>query len=432
MPGTFPNRQHIEARQLEQLRRLLGTIVPANRFYTEKFRAAGFDAQVKSLEDFRARCPFTTKAELAADQRDHLPFGSNFTYPLEQYTRCHQTSGTLGSPIRWFDEPESWKWMVGNWKRIFDAAGVTPADRVLFAFSFGPFIGFWLAFEAASEIGCVCFPGGGLSSVTRLKLLLECGVTVICCTPTYGLRLAEVAVHEKVSLQNSRVRLLVVAGEPGGSVPAARAQLQKRWNGARVFDHHGMTEVGPVSYECPARAGILHVIEEGYLAEIIDPATHQRVAVGQPGELVLTPLGRIGCPVLRYRTGDLVKAAVQPVCACGTSDLALEGGILSRIDDMVVVRGVNVYPSAVDEIIRTNGAITEYRVTVDSSRSLPELRIEIEVGDPGSAPAAREELEKALHRSFALRVPVECVPDNTLPRFELKARRWVRVERDER
>ena len=141
MPGTFPNRQHIEARQLEQLHRLLDAIVPANRFYTEKFRAAGFDARISSLDDFRARCPFTTKTELATDQRDHLPFGSNFTYPLEHYTRCHQTSGTLGSPIRWFDEPESWKWMVGNWKRMFHSAGVTPADRVLFAFSFGPFIG---------------------------------------------------------------------------------------------------------------------------------------------------------------------------------------------------------------------------------------------------------------------------------------------------
>jgi len=427
MAETAPNRKQIETLQLDQLRKLLGTIVPANRFYTEKFRAAGFDANINLLEDFRARCPFTTKAELVADQRDHLPFGTNFTYPLEHYTRCHQTSGTLGSPLRWFDEPESWKWMVANWKRIFHAAGVTPADRVLFAFSFGPFIGFWLAFEAASEIGCVCFPGGGLSSITRLKLLLECGVTVLCCTPTYGLRLAEVAAHENIPFQNSRVRLLVVAGEPGGSIPASRAQLERRWTGARVFDHHGMTEVGPVSYECPVRPGVLHVLEESYLAEIIDPATRKPSAASQPGELILTPLGRVGCPVFRYQTGDLVKAASQPVCACGTSDLALEGGILSRIDDMVVVRGVNVYPSAIHEIIRGIGAITEYRVTVDSSRALPELKIDIEVDDPASALAAREELEKSLHRAFALRVPVESVPADTLPRFELKAKRWVRL-----
>lgn len=426
MAGTFPNRQQIEATQFEQLRKLLGAIVPANRFYAEKFRAAGFDGNVTSLADFRAACPFTSKAELAADQRDHLPFGSNFTYPLDRYTRCHQTSGTLGSPLRWFDDPESWKWMVCNWKRIFRAAGVTPTDRVLFAFSFGPFIGFWLAFEAASELGCVCFPGGGLSSVARLKLLLECGVTVICCTPTYGLRLAEVAAEEKIPLQNSRVRLLIVAGEPGGSVPATRARLAKLWNGARVFDHHGMTEVGAVSYECPARPGVLHVIEESYLAEIVDPASLQPIA-GQPGELVLTPLGRVGCPVLRYRTGDLVKAAPQPVCACGASDLALEGGILSRIDDMVVVRGVNVYPGAIDEIVRSVGMITEYRVAVDSTRALTELKIEIELSGNADAPAVCDELEKALHRALALRIPVHPVPSGTLPRFELKAKRWLRM-----
>lgn len=426
MPGTFPNRQQIEARQIEQLRDLLRSIIPANRFYAEKFRVSGFDGKINSLDDFRARCPFTTKSELVADQRDHLPFGRNFTYPLERYTRCHQTSGTLGSPLRWFDDPESWKWMVGNWKRIFHAAEVTPEDRVLFAFSFGPFIGFWLAFEAASEIGCVCFPGGGLSSLARLKLILECGITVICCTPTYALRLAEVAAQENLPLRDSHVRVLVVAGESGGSVPATRAQLQKLWHGVRVFDHHGMTEVGPVSYECPARPGVLHVIEESYLTEIIDPTTGQPVLAGQPGELVLTPMGRVGCPVLRYRTGDLVKAAAQRVCACGTSDLALEGGIFSRIDDMVVVRGVNVYPSAIDEIIRGIGSIAEYRVTVDVTRALPELKIEIEVSLAADAQGARDELEKSLHRALALRIPVHVVAPETLPRFELKARRWIR------
>jgi phenylacetate-CoA ligase len=419
MTGNFPSRAAIEASQFEQLRNLLRTILPANSFYTRKFSGAGVSADIKSLDDFRARVPFTTKEELAADQRDHPPFGTNFTFPFERYTRCHQTSGTAGAPLRWFDDPESWRWMVGNWKQVFEAAGVTSADRVLFAFSFGPFIGFWLAFEAAAEIGCICLPGGGMSSAARLRLMMDCGATVVCCTPSYALRLAGVAGEEKLKI--SGVRVLMVAGEPGGSVAATRQQLQRLWNGARVFDHHGMTEVGPVTFECPARPGVLHVIEESHLAEILAPGTNRPAA---QGELVLTPLGRIGSPVLRYRTGDLVKISADQVCACGRSDLALEGGILSRIDDMVVVRGVNIYPSAIDEIIRATGRVTEYRVHVDTSQTLAELRIEVEPA--GSAEGLREELEKSLNRAFSIRIPVQCVGLGNLPRFELKAKRWLR------
>jgi phenylacetate-CoA ligase len=421
--GNCPNRAAIEGTQLEQLRRLLHEVVPRNSFYAQKFRAAKFDGRVGSLDEFRARCPFTIKGELSADQRAHPPFGTNFTFPFEQYTRYHQTSGTASAPLRWFDDPQSWRWMVGNWKRVFEAAGVTRSDRVLFAFSFGPFIGFWLAFEAAAEIGCVCLPGGGMSSAARLRLMLDCGATVVCCTPTYALRLAEVARQENMPI--SGVRLLMVAGETGGSVPATRRQLQELWNGARVFDHHGMTEVGPVTFECPARAGALHVIEESHFAEILKPGTADPVDASEAGELVLTPLGRVGSPVLRYRTGDLVKAAAEPVCACGRHDLALEGGIISRIDDMVVVRGVNIYPAAVDTIIRAGGQVAEYRVHVDTSGTLAELRIEVEPVASGVGLA--EELEKELTRAFSLRIPVQCVAQGSLPRFELKSKRWLRT-----
>lgn len=422
MAANLPSRAAIEASQLAQLQKLLRTIIPANKFYGRKVSAT----EVKSLDQFRASVPFTTKQELADDQREHLPFGTNFTFPFKLYTRCHQTSGTAGAPLYWFDDPESWRWMMGNWKRVFQAAGVTSGDRVLFAFSFGPFIGFWLAFEAAAELGCLCFPAGGLSSAARLRLMLDCGATVVCCTPTYALRLAEVAQQENISIANGKVRLLIVAGEAGGSVAATRAQLQQLWNGVRVFDHHGMTEVGPVTFECPARAGVLHVIEESHFAEIINPSTGAPMSRGNAGELVLTPLGRLGSPVLRYRTGDLVKASAETVCACGRSDLALEGGILSRIDDMVIVRGVNIYPSAVDEIMRATGRVAEYRVYVDASRALAELRIEVEPS--GGAEGLREDLERSLNRAFSMRIPVECVAVGSLPRFELKARRWLRSE----
>jgi phenylacetate-CoA ligase len=423
MAAPFLNRLAIESSQLEQIRRLLSIILPSNGFYARKLAAAG---EITSLEDFQKRVPFTTKGELVMDQREHPPFGTNLTFPTQRYTRFHQTSGTEGAPLRWLDDPESWKWMVGNWKRVFEAAGVTQADRVLFAFSFGPFIGFWLAFGAATELGCLSFPTGGLSTSARLHQIIECEATVVCCTPSYGLRLVEVANEEGLDLRQAKVRLIMVAGEPGGSVPATRQQLERLWHGARVFDHHGMTEVGPVTFECPARPGVLHVFGESYLAEVVDPSTGNPLPYGEAGELVLTTLGRIGSPALRYRTGDLVKALTPSVCACGRSDLALEGGILSRVDDMIVVRGVNIYPSAVDEIIRGTGQVAEYRVHVNTSRALAELQIEVE---PVSSDAGnlKEALEKALDRAFSMRIPVECVSAGSLPRFDLKARRWIRT-----
>ncbi|PYM16249.1 MAG: phenylacetate--CoA ligase, partial [Verrucomicrobia bacterium] len=277
---SFSARPAIASSQLQQLRRLLAALVPANRFYTEKFQASDVPQAVAGLEEYSAKFPFTTKQEVAEDQRAHPPYGTNLTFPLEHYTRFHQTSGTTGAPLRWLDTPESWNWMVESWTAIFRAASATATDRVFFAFSFGPFIGFWLAYEAAQRVGCLCVPGGGLSSAARLRVLIDNGATILCCTPTYALRLAEVAAEEEIDLRSARVKTIIVAGEPGGSVPALRARLQELWHGARVFDHHGMTETGPVTHECPKRPGVLHVLEPAYFAEVIDPASGKPVVSG--------------------------------------------------------------------------------------------------------------------------------------------------------
>lgn len=423
--SAHPDRTVIEAGQLEQLRTLTAELFPANGFYTCKLQAVGVTFDIASLADFSRRFPFTTKAELVADQLAHPPHGTNLTYPLDHYIRCHQTSGTSGAPLRWLDTPESWDGMVESWAEVFRAAGVTSRERVMFAFSFGPFIGFWLAFEAAARLGCLCLPGGGLSSAARLRLMRDNHATVLCCTPTYALRLAEVAATEKLEPQSLGVKTIIVAGEPGGSIPATRAKLEALWPGARIFDHHGMTEVGPVTYECPKRPGVLHVIESAYYAEVIDTAS------GQPahqGELVLTTLGRVGSPLLRYRTGDLVQRdAGAARCDCGRSELRLTGGILGRVDDMIIVRGVNVFPSAVEEIVRRFGEVAEYCVHVSTRSALSELRIEIEPSDfCRDAAALAAQVQQALQSTFNLRVPVEAVAPGALPRFEMKARRWLK------
>ena len=401
--------------QLERLRALLAEILPRNRFVAHRLGDFG---ELRDLADFTARVPFTHKAELVADQAAHPPYGSNLTLPSAAYTRFCQTSGTTGRPLAILDTNESWQWMLGNWRRIYDAAGVGPGARVYFAFSFGPFLGFWTAFEAAALHGCLCVPGGGLSSAARVRAIIEHRAEVLCCTPTYALRLIDVAQEENIALSAAEVRTIIVAGEPGGSVPAVRERIRAGWNGARVVDHYGMTEVGPVTFEDPQREGVMRIVEESYFAEVIEPGGAAPVAEGGVGELVLTPLGRHSWPLLRYRTGDLVKWSRD------AHGIALEGGIIGRADDMVVVRGVNIYPTAVEAVVRAIPEIGEYRVVVSRRGAMTELEVQIE--SPDDTAAAR--LERALNQAFSLRIPVTRVAADSLPRFEMKARRWVGVD----
>jgi len=426
--GPFPDRAAIWALQLHKLRALLHAILPANPFYAHKLAACAPGWQPADVAEFLQAIPFTTKHELIKDRLAHPPYGTNLTYPLEVYVRCHQTSSTTTMPIRWLDTPESWNCIVENWTKIFAAAGVTPHDRFFFAFSFGPFLGFWSALDAAARLGCFIFPGGAMSSPARAQAILDNGITVLCCTPTYAQHLGEVAREKKLDLSRSRLRLLIVAGEAGGSVSATRVRIERLWSGAKVFDHHGMTEVGPVTYQCPAQAGVLHVLESAYLPEVVHPKTGAAVQPGETGELVLTTLDRIGSPLLRYRTGDLVKPRPPGVCACGRHELALEGGILGRSDDMVVVRGVNVYPSLIEEIVRAYPEVVEYRVQLNCRGALAELSLEVEAGsDGGAAASLPARLEDSIQQALNLRMPVRLLAPGSLPRFEMKAHRWIKT-----
>jgi phenylacetate-CoA ligase len=419
----------LASHQLGRLRALVTAIGRANAFYARKLGAAGVDAgALRSLADL-ARVPFTTKAELVLDQQTHGPWGTALSEPLARYTRYFQTSSTTGRPLRWLDTTESWQWVLDCWKAVYRAARVEAGDRIFFPFSFGPFLGFWSAFEAGAQIGAQVVPGGGMSSQARLGMIEGAGATVLCATPTYALRLAEVALEEHPAswLAGLGVRVIIVAGEPGGSIPATRDGIASRW-GARVIDHHGLTEVGPVSFECWERPGGLHLNEAEYIGEVIDPATGAPVADGSMGELVLTNLGRTASPVIRYRTGDLVVRRRGP-CACGRTMAWLEGGILARADDMVTVRGVNVYPAAIEAVVRQVPGVAEFRSTVTREGVMRSLAIEIElepsVGDPG---AVRVRVASALGQTLGLTVPVQVVAAGGLPRYELKSKRFIVAE----
>jgi len=415
-------KQVIEQHQGQRLRRMLQVVLPTNRFYQEKFGQQGL-SDVASLEVLKD-LPFTTKSELVQDQADHPPYGSGLTFPLERYIKVHRTSGTTGAPMYWLDTEESWDWFAGCWGDVFRAAGVHSGDRVFFAFSFGPFVGFWSGWDGARKIGALAISGGGQSTLQRLQAIVDYQATVVVGTPTYALHMAAEA--EKAGMDmagGSEVRKIVVAGEPGANIPSTKKKIEEAW-GAKCYDHTGATEVGAWGFECEPQPGGVHINENEFIAEVVNKETGETVAEGERGELIITNLGRIGSPVIRYRTGDLVQPSYRP-CVCGRPFMFLEGGVLGRVDDMVVVRGINVYPSAVEGILRGIAEIEEFRVDVLETEGLSEMKLTLE---PKAGLSSTADLERkavdGVRNGLGLRPSVQCVPPNTLPRFELKARRF--------
>ena len=415
-PAAAPDRAALDALKLRRLRGLLAEILPHNRFYAEKLGRLPHD--VASLDDVAA-WPFTTKEELVAVAANGLP--GNLTWSADRYVRFHRTSGTRGRPLAVFDTAADWDWWMRCWDAILGRGGVGPGDRVLVASSFGPFAGFWSGFDGILSRQAMAIPTGGMSTLARLELARSSAATVLLATPSYALHLAEVAADHKIDLAQLPIRLVIVAGEPGGSIPAVRDRLREAWT-ADILDHAGATEVGPWGVGDLAGCGI-DVLEPWFHPEFLSVETGRPATAGELSELVLTTLGRTGAPVIRYRTGDLVRPrwpASVPATADGAAWVRLEGGILGRTDDMLVVRGVNVFPGAIDGIVRGFPEIVEYRLTVSKRESLDELLLEIE--DRLAAPAR---VVEELHVRLGLRVDVVPVPIGSLPRFEGKGRRIV-------
>ena len=352
-PSTADERRALETldphalarHQLQRLNELLDRILPENRFYAEKL--SEIERPVRSLDQLAA-WPFTYKTDLLGSSHEH-DMAVNRTWPVERYSRLHRTSGTHGRPLVVLDTAEDWQWWIECWQFVLDAAEVNSRDVVLMAFSFGPFIGFWSAYDALAARGCLLVPTGGVSTLGRLELARTSRATLICCTPSYALHLAEVAAENKIDVAGLGVRRIIVAGEPGGSVPAVRARIEAAWN-AQVLDHCGATEVGPWGYGDLTGTGVC-VNESQFIAEFLSVATGTSAAEGELAELVLTALGRYGSPAIRYRTGDLVRPVWHGE---GPSRFVrLDGGVLGRTDDMLVVRGVNIFPSSIEQIVRS-------------------------------------------------------------------------------
>lgn len=325
------------------------------------------------------------------------------------------------------DTPSDWRWWIECWNYVLDAAEVTKQDVAMMAFSFGPFIGFWSANDALVHRGALVIPGGGLSTVARLKTIADQDCTVLCCTPTYALHMAGVAHQHGIDLTQNRVSRIIVAGEPGGSVRSVREAIESQW-GARVIDHAGASELGAWGFASSDDTG-LHVIETEFIAEflIFDQEGGYRAVTpetsdlsSQRCELVMTNLGRSGGPVIRYRTGDIVEPVWDHSLDCRF--VYLRGGVIGRADDMLVIRGVNVFPSSIESIVRELEPSAEFRMVATREESMDQLRIEIE-GEANPSRCSR--LEDLLRERLALRVPVQTVATASLPRSEGKSKRWV-------
>ncbi len=299
---------------------------------------------------------------------------------------------------------------------MLSAAGITGADRVALPFAFGAYLQFWAAAAGVEHIGALALPLGGLEGRERLRAIAEFEATAIVCTPTYALALIDVAQERGLEEAFASVRTVICQGEPGASIPAARERIESAW-GARVFDHAGSTEVGVFSYPCAAGGG-LHVNGDDFLCEILDPLSGEEAALGTHGELVLTALSRAGFPAIRFRSGDIVDVA--GACPGAHEDVWLPNGIVGRTDDMVVIRGMNVFPSAIEQAIREAGVLGEYRIRFyTESTERDEIRVLVEATDPTLV----RTIETRIFDRLALRVRVVPVMPGVLTAERLKARR---------
>ena len=423
---TMP-REELTALQVRKLRTLLRWADTSVPWQSKRLRDAGITAEhVNSLDDLR-RIPFMTRDEWMQGQLDTPPYGPNLAALPADAIRYHMTSGTTGkTPIRVLDGAKDWEWIAEMWCYGFWGFGIRPTDIIFFAFSYGTFVGFWGAHYACEKLGCLVLPGGNMTTEARVRQIFDMNATVVCSTPTYALRLAQEARSLDLDLAAGPVKRLILSGEPAGSIPATKKLIEEQW-GAKAADTAGMTELGTIMmFECEHQPGGTHIIEDHFIEEVIDPVSGEPVGYGDDGERVVTSFGRGFIPVIRYRTRDLVRKVPFDNCSCGRTFDIYDGGIRGRVDDMKLVRGTNVYPRAVEAVVREYQQVDEFQIHLYTEQGIrDEIEVLVEVGDAEEdSERLLSELAKKLSQAHeGLRFGVRLAEPGSLPRFELKAQR---------
>lgn len=423
------SREEFEKRQLKLFRKRMKYVIEKSPFYKRKYAEAGVTpGDIKTMDDVR-KVPFTTKMELLKSQEEHPIFGDFPCLPPEAACRVFQTSGTTGTPLKVpFSKKDWFKNCFEQFSYFVYGYGMESKDVAFFPFMYGLFIAWWGLQATMEQHGITIVPGGGQTSETRLKSLIDWGATIVCGTPTYIIYLGELAQKMGIDLPNSKVRIVVTAGEPGAQVPATKSLVERLW-GAKNYDDIGSTEITNFGFECVVQNGT-HLNEAMFLPESLDKETGEPVGPGEVGELVLSNLCCETAPLLRYKTGDLVRFNYDR-CECGRTFLRMIGGVIGRADDMFHFGGVNIFPSAIENFIRQVPEFSiEYQLVVPRQGSGKRLKIRVE---PASADIPQDSLRAAVKAiiddityNVKITPDVEVAAVGSLPRFEGKARRIIK------
>ncbi len=420
---TLP-REKLREIQLERLKKVVKYAYEKVPYYRKKFDEAGFKPEdIKTLEDIRY-IPFTSKADL----REVYPFGM-FAVPLSEIVEIHSSSGTTGKPVVMGytkNDIEVWKEVMA---RSLTMIGVTKEDIIQIAYGYGLFTGGLGFHYGALTIGATIVPTSAGNTRRQIELMRDFGTTVIACTPSYALYLAEYA-KDEMGIDPRTLKLK--AGSFGAEMwtEEMRKEIEKRFD-IKAYNVYGLTEIiGPgVAHECMAQEG-LHIWEDYFYPEIIDPETGEPLPEGERGELVLTTLTKEGVPMIRFRTRD-ITAFIPETCSCGRTSIKIER-IRGRSDDMIKVRGVMLFPYQIEKaILEVQGVEPHYQIILTRPHYLDEIEVQVEMSkevfsdEVRKIEELRKKLEKRIEETVGIRVKVTLVEPKSLPRSEGKAKRVI-------
>ena len=423
---TLP-QEELRKLQLKKFQHIFQWAYTHSKFHRFLYDQAGITPEdIRTFEDI-GRIPTVEKAMMRDIQRkDPFPYGDALCVPLDEVVEFRQTSGTTGQPIYQPDTWQDWEWWSECWSYILCSQGYRPQDRVFIPFGYNVFVAFWAGHYAAEKIGCEVVPGGVLDTKARILKIQELRATAMMGTPTYILNMADTARQMNIAPEKLTISKITCAGEPGASIPGTKKRLEEAW-GAKVYDHAGATEIGAWSYECEAQPGGMHVNEALFLVEIADLETGKIIEEpGKRGKMIITALDRQAQPCVRFDSKDMIEWDENP-CPCGRTFRLIKGGVLGRVDDITKVKGVLLSPTAIEEVVRTMDCLSdEYEVTVhkEGDTEMIKLCVELLPDARNQLPLIEAELSDQLRLKTNLRYDIEFHDYGSLPRYEVKARRF--------